>query len=1131
MKYTKTKSKNRIWIIFLLLLAIIVLVGILKLCDKQEGYRTIKVIEISGKVGVVNNGAEYEAYPGMVLSEGYSIITSTDSYVRMALDDDKYIRLEEGSKAVFDKLGVLGSGKTTISLERGAIVSEIVNPLKVNENYIVNTPNAVLAVRGTMFKVAVSIDKNGERNTDVYTFGGSVSSQRIEPNGNVIDEEVIIEAGYKAKVKMDSKETVYVAEVLDNEEKHIIPIDKQDINEQDIIDMHFASKNGHELFIDTDEIKNIIEEKQINIEEHTSVYDKAINLEGLKSVTSIDDSEVIVKEDESVNKDAFQGVLADGVHKHNGIENIVEATCENDGLITIRCSECGEIISENIISATGHTEGEVIIVKEATCSEEGMKEVCCIDCGTVLDNTTIPVIEHEYENVVIKETSCSECGVISHRCKCGYGYQEEIEVTSHREVNGGTAGSHIECADCGTILSTAHSYTDTVTKEASCTKAGELTHRCVCGYSYTEEIPITSHSYTITVTKVPSCYELGIRKYTCECGYSYTEDIPLEDHVEVAGGEAGVHKKCNVCGEIIEDGTHHYYTEEVTTAATCTTTGEKKYSCNCGHSYTEEVAALGHKKANENASVTICDRCGLDWVDISATNFEDEALRTCLAQYDTDNDGYLIGTELTGITNINLAGTVDEDGGCMSLSGIEILPNVTVIDCSYNADLTQVDFSGNTKLYQLNVSNTGVESIDVSGCIGLSTLKYSDCQQLKHLDVSDTTLTSLIINSNPALQTLNVDGTSFTNLRISGTQITSLTLSDFSRATAVTVNDTPLQTVTISNCKLGNVSLNDISQLESVIATDSTISLINVSNCTGLKTLSVSDSGASVSFENDTQLEIINLSGTSLSTSLELLGTDYTKLSSLDISNTSLNQLNVSGCTTLTTLKVEGCESLTSVNVANTDISALDLADCTSLSTINASGSSLMELNATSNYLLETIDVSDCTSLTDLWMNDTENTYALNSVNVSGCSALVDITLYGCNNLTSINVEDCTNLEIFSLEKCMGITSVDLSNNNKLTGVAVNQTGITTLDLSGKTSIEQVYAMNCANLTTVNLSNSSIAYICLAGCNAVTSINVTGITNEYNGGNAIMIHYDGQPYDNGIFINDGSVTVEQEPFT
>ena len=174
MKYTKAKCKNRIWIISLLLLAVIALVGTLKLCNRQEGYRTIKVVEVSGKVGVVNNGVEYEAYPGMVLSEGYSIITSTGSYVRLALDGDKYIRLEEGSKAVFDKLGVLGSGKTTINIERGTIVSEIVKPLKVDESYIINTPNAILAVRGTMFKVEVSVDKNGERNTDVYTFGGAV---------------------------------------------------------------------------------------------------------------------------------------------------------------------------------------------------------------------------------------------------------------------------------------------------------------------------------------------------------------------------------------------------------------------------------------------------------------------------------------------------------------------------------------------------------------------------------------------------------------------------------------------------------------------------------------------------------------------------------------------------------------------------------------------------------------------------------------------------------------------------------------------------------------------------------------------------------------------------------------------
>lgn len=38
----------------------------------------------------------------------------------------------------------------------------------------------------------------------------------------------------------------------------------------------------------------------------------------------------------------------------------------------------------------------------------------------------------------------------------------------------------------------------------------------------------------------------------------------------------------------------HSYTSKVTTAATCTSAGVKTYTCSCGHSYTESIAALGH---------------------------------------------------------------------------------------------------------------------------------------------------------------------------------------------------------------------------------------------------------------------------------------------------------------------------------------------------------------------------------------------------------------------------------------------------------------------------------------------------------------------------------------------------------
>jgi len=49
-----------------------------------------------------------------------------------------------------------------------------------------------------------------------------------------------------------------------------------------------------------------------------------------------------------------------------------------------------------------------------------------------------------------------------------------------------------------------HSYTETVTKEPTCTEAGEKTYTCGCGDSYTETIPATGHNYVNNI-----CMECG----------------------------------------------------------------------------------------------------------------------------------------------------------------------------------------------------------------------------------------------------------------------------------------------------------------------------------------------------------------------------------------------------------------------------------------------------------------------------------------------------------------------------------------------------------------------------------------------------------------------------------------------
>ncbi len=82
------------------------------------------------------------------------------------------------------------------------------------------------------------------------------------------------------------------------------------------------------------------------------------------------------------------------------------------------------------------------------------------------------------------------------------------------------------------------------------------------GDTYTEEIPVIDHKYEESVTKEATCTEAGEKTFTCTiCGDSYTEDIPAIGHQEAESvttkkvglfstGEEVV--KCSSCGEILE---------------------------------------------------------------------------------------------------------------------------------------------------------------------------------------------------------------------------------------------------------------------------------------------------------------------------------------------------------------------------------------------------------------------------------------------------------------------------------------------------------------------------------------------------------------------------------------------------
>ncbi|MBQ4282890.1 MAG: dockerin type I repeat-containing protein, partial [Lachnospira sp.] len=281
-----------------------------------------------------------------------------------------------------------------------------------------------------------------------------------------------------------------------------------------------------------------------------------------------------------------------------------EPTCTATGIRTYTCT-CGYTYDETI-DAAGHKE------------VNGGSADCHIKCSVCGDNISA---EHRYGSTVTKDSTCTTEGERKYTCECGYSYTEVIAAKGHTEVNGGVLASHKKCSVCGDILSTAHSYVSEVTKNPTCTQKGIRTYTCQCGYNYTEDIDEVAHtevyggtkashtycsvctlilsnvhSYTSKVTTEATCTRDGVKTYSCECGHSYTEKIGATGHTEVNGGIKDCHKKCSVCGDVLS--TAHSYSAKVTTEATCTRDGVKTYTCGCGYSYTEKIGATGHIEVN-----------------------------------------------------------------------------------------------------------------------------------------------------------------------------------------------------------------------------------------------------------------------------------------------------------------------------------------------------------------------------------------------------------------------------------------------------------------------------------------------------------------------------------------------------
>ena len=204
----KSNKSKKIWIILLIAVVLFGAVGGWFVVQKTS-YREIEIIECFGESSIVREAKSLDAYEGMKLRSGDYVTVYEDSFLRMRLDDDKYVYLEGRALMKLTADGRKNDSRTVIDLELGTMVTEIENKLSDDASYMINTPNTTMAIRGTItvsevrYAVSQLADAAGvpftEYNVLRYLLGEKTGQGGLE-DGHQQKIKALFDEGIKAKV-------------------------------------------------------------------------------------------------------------------------------------------------------------------------------------------------------------------------------------------------------------------------------------------------------------------------------------------------------------------------------------------------------------------------------------------------------------------------------------------------------------------------------------------------------------------------------------------------------------------------------------------------------------------------------------------------------------------------------------------------------------------------------------------------------------------------------------------------------------------------------------------------------------------------------------------------------------------
>ena len=448
-------------------------------------------------------------------------------------------------------------------------------------------------------------------------------------------------------------------------------------------------------------------------------------------------------------------------------------------------------------------------------------------------------------------------------------------------------------------------------------------------------------------------------------------------------------------------------------------------------------------------------------VEINETNFPDETIRNDANGFDVDSDGFLSTDERQ--PSYTPSGNVTN-----GFTGADHISDSLVVD---NQETTDVVIDGAEHIKDIDASNQGLTSIDVSEVKDLETIDVSGNDALTSIDLSQNTNIKDVVAG---------PDTNITEVKLPENAVAEDVLKDFvdngyqvsGDGTVTIEKQDPVESyIPIDEEHFPDANFRQYIADNFDDENDLKLYKTEIDNITFLDA-NCSDISDLTGIQYFTNLEFLNVNGNNL-TEIDL--SKNTKLTDLDVSENNLSKIDLSNNTKLTDLNV-GSNGLTSIDLSkNTELTHINIQD-NQLNSIGLNNNlALTDLNVSGNNLTE-IDLSKNTELTYVHVDNNQ----LKSIDLQNNTLLTYLGISG-NNLTEINLNKNTELTDIRVSKNK-LNSIDLSNNTKLTNLCVD----------GNNSLSSLNITNNSLLTELMLDDTQITEIDLSNCNQFKEIKGNG---------------------------------------